>query len=122
MRTLKYYRIFNDSMGESHIDEVEVKQSNISSPIPPLKMSQNFPAARYSFVTFPPKCDMGWHVAPAKQFAVMVSGIFEAESSDGNKVQLGPGSVCIMEDFTGKGHNAKNVGDGEAECLFIQVP
>ncbi len=120
---MKYHRIFNDPTGESHIEEIEVPQNivNLPPPMLPIKGSENYPATSYNFVTFPPNWDGGWHLAPTTQFAVQVSGVFEAESSDGKIVRLGPGEVCIMEDMTGKGHKSKNVGKGEAEILFIQV-
>jgi hypothetical protein len=44
------------------------------------------------------------------------------EASDGEVRQIGPGTVMLAEDTSGKGHITRGVGAAERLSLFIPLP
>jgi len=59
------------------------------------------------------------HHAPARQFAITVSGKIDVEASDGTKAHLEVGDMAFLEDTTGKGHKTLEEGAGS---VFLRVP
>src|ERR1700719_425699 len=52
----------------------------------------------------PPGRVADWHTAPRRQYVITLSGHGELEISGGKKLLVGPGSIELVEDVTGKGH------------------
>lgn len=44
------------------------------------------------------------------------------ETSDGDNRLLGPGSIVMCADTTGKGHRARDVGQTEAQAVLVWMP
>ena len=61
-----------------------------------------------------------WHTAPRRQYVITLSGHGELEVAGGKKIQVGPGSINLVEDVTGKGHITRTVGNEDR--VTIQVP
>ena len=127
---LKYHRIYPDARdkrswyGESHIESVGVEQSLVDAapPAPPLYLSVNKPASSYLFYSAEPGWTGDWHLAPARQFMVLLSGALEVETSDGDVRRFGPGDVVLLEDTWGKGHKLRNLGDNFLHFFVVQIP
>jgi hypothetical protein len=64
---------------------------------------------------------INWHNAPRRQFVVNLAGTVEIVASDGEKRLLGPGSILLAEDLTGKGHTSRGLGGEERISLFIPL-
>ena len=64
---------------------------------------------------------INWHNAPRRQFVVNLTGTVEIVASDGEKRLLGPGSILLAEDLTGKGHTSRGLGGEERISLFIPL-
>jgi len=62
-----------------------------------------------------------WHTAPRRQYVITLSGHGEVELIDGTKIELGPGSIDLAEDLTGKGHITRVIGNEERVTLAIPV-
>jgi hypothetical protein len=62
-----------------------------------------------------------WHTAPRRQFVVTLSGEREIELEGGRKLRLGPGSILLAEDTTGKGHILRHTGSQDAISLTIPL-
>ena len=52
---------------------------------------------------------------------VNLTGSVEIETGSGDKRLLGPGSILLAEDTTGKGHISRAVGHEERQSLFIAL-
>src|SRR5205823_10765312 len=50
---------------------------------------------------------MSWHTTPKRWFLVTLAGQMEITTSDGETRCFGPGSVWLLDDTTGKGHNTR---------------
>ena len=61
-----------------------------------------------------------WHTAPRRQYVITLSGHAEVELIDGKKIELGPGSIDLAEDLTGKGHITRTVGNEDR--ITISIP
>jgi len=121
---MQYTRIYADSRGESHFDEVTVKLSSMdfAPPAPPLNVSAPIPAAQMVFISSPPGWFGDWHPAPRTQFWVQIAGQTEIEVSDGEVRRFKPGDVVLLEDVTGKGHLSRVVSQEEIQGVFVQLP
>jgi len=61
-----------------------------------------------------------WHRAPRRQYVITLSGRGELEIAGGEKIPVGPGSILLVEDTTGKGHITKVIG--AEDRVTIQIP
>ena len=95
---MQYTRIYANSKGESHFDEVMVKLSSMdfAPPAPPLNGSTPIPAAQMVFISSPPGRFGDWHPAPRMQFRVQIAGQIEVEMSDAEVRRFKPGDVVLL--------------------------
>jgi hypothetical protein len=120
---VKYVRLYADSNGESHFEDVEVDLASVdfAPPAPPLNASALMPASQFGFLSAPSGWCGDWHPAPRRQFIIHLAGEIEAEVSDGEVRRCGPGSVTLVEDTVGKGHRSRVVGQGGAFGVVVQL-
>ncbi len=116
---MKYFRIYAGPDGESHFEDVQVPgapgggQSDLSEMIPVTGVIfRRSPADQY----------VDWHPAPRRQFVITLSGEAEIEASDGEVRHIGPGTVMLADDISGKGHITRGVGTAERISLFVPLP
>lgn len=121
---ITYARVFTDSTGETHFDDVEIDLCPVvlAPPAPPLDLSPFTPVARYAFCAFSAEWGGDWHSAPRRQFFLILSGELEFEVSDGEVRRFGEGGMVMLEDTAGKGHIARNVGEEAVHTVVVQLP
>ncbi|MEV6099679.1 hypothetical protein [Nocardia sp. NPDC051981] len=59
------------------------------------------------------------HPAPARQWVVMLRGVIEVTTSDGERRRFAPGDLVLAADTEGRGHTTVAVGEPPFEALFI---
>lgn len=120
---LKYVRVYTDSIGESHFEDltIELNEIDFAPPAPPIFISDLNSSSNYGFISVLPGWKSEWHPAPNRQFMFYLSGTIEAEVSDGEIRQFGPGSITLVEDTTGKGHKSRAIGNEKVVGVFIQL-
>jgi quercetin dioxygenase-like cupin family protein len=118
-----YTRLFADENGESHFEDIEAtfKSVDFAPPAPPLDLLEFGPAEYCSLLKGPESWYGDWHPAPFRQIHFYLSGEGEAETSDGEIRQFGPGSIVLVEDTTGKGHRSRNVGSSEVIVATVKL-
>jgi hypothetical protein len=116
---MHYFRIYSDAEGETHFEDMEVELVTSRNGS---DLSALYPATGVIFRRSPADHFIDWHPAPRRQFVVTLSGEAEVEASDGEVRRLGPGTIMLAEDTTGKGHITRGVGTTERLSLFIPVP
>jgi len=121
---LTYMRLYADEEGESHFEDVEItlQESDFVPPAPPVLLSSFNPANQYGFEIVPPSWHGDWHPAPGRVLAIYLSGHGEIEASDGEVRTIGPGTILLAEDTTGKGHISRVTGSGESLVLILLLP
>jgi len=87
--------------GESHFADIEVSYEAVNDWI---SRANAIGASSVTFNTAKAGMNYEWHNAPRRQFVIGLSGTYEVVVSDGEVRQVGPGTVLLAEDLTGKGH------------------
>ena len=116
---MKYLRIYTDQDGETHFEDVDIaliEQRGGS------EYSALVPATGVIFRRSQADQYIDWHPAPRRQFVITLSGEAEVEASDGEVRRIGPGTIMLADDTTGKGHITRGLGTEERISLFIPVP
>jgi len=62
-----------------------------------------------------------WHNAPQAWFLIVLQGASEVTTSDGQVRHFGPGSVVLLDDTTGRGHQTRAVGKIDHIAAVIPV-
>jgi hypothetical protein len=62
----------------------------------------------------------GWHTVAQPQVVVRLSGDAEIQTSDGEVRRVGPGTILLAEDTTGKGHRTTKAW-GESTAIIIRL-
>jgi hypothetical protein len=121
---MKYARIYADTAGESHFEDVNVEftQVNFAPPAPPVNLSSFNPAVQYAFCSFPVGWKGDWHPTPKRQFFFVLSGEIAGQVGDGEVRNFGMGSIVLAEDTAGKGHVSWVVSNTDALTAVVQLP
>jgi hypothetical protein len=106
---MKYTRLYADSDGETHFEDVEVElaQGTVTSGSNPGGMSNPRPTSGSFFASYDSPAFADYHPTPRKQWFVVLSGIGEFGASDGEVRRLEPGNVVLLDDMDSKGHTAR---------------
>ena len=80
--------------------------------------SSPFASDRAQFVALAPHYDTGWHNVAERTLVVTVAGSGEMEAGDGQKIELKPGTIVLIEDTTGAGHRSSNGPEGRITLLL----
>ncbi len=104
------FHIWTDAKGDTHLEEIKLS-NNRRAMIPGVTMNFSGLPAGPGAVQL--------HHAPARQFAITVSGKLDVIASDGTKAHLDTGDMAFLEDTAGKGHQTFEEGAGS---VFLRVP
>jgi len=115
-KPVKINRLYTGPDGQTHAEEIEVKFGPAGTD--PFKLAAG---AGAEIRRAPPGRVADWHTAPRRQYVITLSGRGEIELIDGKKIQLGPGSINLAEDLTGKGHITRVVGNEDRVTIAIPV-
>ena len=109
-------RFYTGPDGQTHVEEIEAKFAGGGEN----EMYKLLANAGAELRRAPPGRVADWHTAPRRQYVITLSGHGELEVAGGRKVQVGPGSINLVEDVTGKGHITRTVGNEDR--VTIQIP
>jgi len=115
---MKIVRIYTGADGESHFEDLDV---DFADEGPYGRISRMVAAKGVLFREVGGDYDLDYHTAPRRQYVVNLTGSVEIEVGDGTKRVLGPGTILLAEDTTGRGHISRNVGGEPRSCLFIPL-
>jgi hypothetical protein len=113
---MKITRVYADNEGESHFAEWDIKLQDAGEIG---FLSAAYPATSIIFRKNAPSYDYDWHVAPERQFIVLLDGRIEIEVSDGTKRSFSGGEILMMEDTSGKGHRTRHLEERERHSIFV---
>ena len=114
---MHYIRMYTGDDGQTHFEDVPIEFSPNGSS----QTSKLFNGTGIIFRTSPPDQFVDWHHAPRRQFVITLSGEAEVEGAGGEKRHIGPGTILLAEDLTGKGHITRGLGTQERVSLFIPL-
>ena len=106
-------RIYTGPDNLAHAEEVEMKFTGDVS-----KMLQVTGAELHRGA---PGKISDWHRGPSHRYVITLSGKGEVEVAGGKKISLGPGSIDLIEDTTGKGHITRETGTEDRVTLHLLI-
>ena len=117
--TLTYTHVYADGAGMSHFrDESFDFRSN--RPGGPLSHAlATGPGAM--LLRLKPGAVEDWHNAPRPWYLIVVQGMSEVTTSDGEKRRFGPGSIVLLDDTSGKGHQTRTVGTVDHIAAVVPI-
>lgn len=114
---MKYFRIYTGQDGLSYFEDVDENPGG-GRPNPAEAIGAESLVFRHSA----PGSSMDYHTAPRRQFVITLRGGAEIVASGGETRRVGPGSIMLAEDTTGKGHITRVVGSEERVFVFVTLP
>ena len=101
-------RLYTGDDGESHFEDLDVELVDHG---PLGRISELWRGPGVVFREVDADYELDYHVAPRRQLVVNLTG----------SVQIGPGSIMLAEDTTGRGHISRAVDDQPRTCLFVPL-
>jgi hypothetical protein len=108
-------RLFTGPDGLTHAEEIEVKFASGGGVY---RLLANSGAELRST---PPGRTNDYHTASRRQYVFTLSGHAELVLSGGQTIEVGPGSIELAEDLTGKGHITRTVGAEDRVVILVPV-
>ena len=121
---MQYERLFAGPDGESHFEDVQIELSPVAQyarVVPLLYLSAPHSSTALTFVSGPPGWIGDWHPAPRRQFMVKLRGTTELIASDGERRELGPGDVLLIDDTLGRGHYSRILGPDDDQWFVAAL-
>jgi quercetin dioxygenase-like cupin family protein len=110
-------RFFTGPDGLTHAQEIDVTFAPGGSNDVYKLLANSDAAIRRS----PPGRVNDYHTASRRQYVITLSGHAELVLSGGQTIEVGPGSIELAEDLTGKGHITRTVGTEDRIAIVIPV-
>ncbi len=106
---MKYVRTFATAEGESHFEDVDVvaEMAQVVPGRPAFETGGAVATSGARLMHIDADWDGSWHPTPKRWFIATLAGTMEVTTSDGETRCFGPGSLWLLEDTTGKGHNTR---------------
>ncbi len=116
---LRYVHVYADGAGvshfcEEHFDFIRGRDGNSSIHVLEAKGGATLLRLKVGAVE-------DWHNAPRAWYLIVLQGKSEVTTSDGQVRQFGPGSVVLLDDTTGKGHQTRVVGNTDHIAAVIPI-
>ena len=105
-------RLYTGEDGQSHFEELNIPSGEVETVA--LKAG-----ADLTFLLAPEGHFHDWHIAPRRQFVILLAGQMEIVIGDGTVRRLGPGDVLLAEDLTGRGHTSRALS---GPCRSVSMP
>jgi len=116
---MSYVHVYTDSEGNTHFrdEQFDFRAARSGGPSShPLNAG-----AGAMLLRLKPGAFEDWHNAPRPWYLIVIQGMSEVRVSDGAVRRFGPGSVVLMDDATGKGHQTRAVGRIDHIAAVIPV-
>lgn len=120
---MRIVRLYNDSDGESHFEDVEIglELTDYAPPAPPLYLSATTLANTFAFMKAPAGWSSDWHPSSARNLFFVLSGEWEVTASDGESRRFGVASTLLVEDTAGKGHSSRVISESDSLAAMVQL-
>jgi hypothetical protein len=86
-----------------------------------IRGSHLYPSPSVQVAELPAGLDQSWHPAPRRQIVVVLDGMLEVTTTDGQARRFGAGQVFLADDMGGRGHLTRTV-EGPVQVLFAPMP
>ena len=104
---IRAYRLYTGSDGNSHVAKGSVSGDKIVQ------------AESIHFKETSPHSSLEWHDAPVPQYVIILAGVLEFTTADGETFTIHPGEVLVAEDHTGSGHKWRLINDEPWKRAYV---
>lgn len=118
---MKIVRIYADADGESRFEDLELDLVQFESPGFRAAGSESWPGKSLTFREVQDDFASDYHTAPRRQLVINLAGASEIEVSSGERRVMGPGSVQLVEDTSGRGHKAAKVNGLPLQMIIVHL-
>ncbi len=114
---MKVVRLYSGDDGESHFEDIEIELNPHGSGF----YSELFKSEGVMFRAVDGEYSLDFHTAHKRFLIVNLTGYVDLEVGDGTVKRMGPGTVLLAEDHTGRGHKSNAVEGEPRTCLMIPL-
>ena len=120
---MEIIRFYDTPDGGSHFSEVKLvfPRRFTDEYGNAYQFSNVFNSESSIIVDLPHGLDQDWHNAPNRQIVIVLTGVLEVETTDGQTRRWSPGGMFIADDEQGKGHQTRVV-EGPVKAVFMRLP
>ena len=117
---MELVEIFSDERGHTHFrkSDLHLEERHYAPPSRPVRVSADMRLTHGNFLVAPPGWDDQFHPTPNRQLAVLLSGTATISATDGQTINVQPGSVILLNDQASRGHLTR-VRGSEASFLLV---
>jgi len=115
---MRITRIYSDKDGESRFEDLEIELAD-SGDIG--RLSVKYPVKNIVFRENDGDYDYDWHMAPERQYIILLDGEIEIEVSGGEKRIFKGGDILLVEDVKGKGHRTRATSNEPRRSVFVTL-
>ena len=113
---IKVTRLYTGADGKTKVEEFEIP---LKPGKPNEEVSEMVDVTQVQFRRASAAFNDDWHNASRRQYVINLAGQSEIEIDGGRKIHMGPGSILLAEDTTGKGHITRASGTADRLSLTI---
>jgi hypothetical protein len=114
-------RIYAGEDGESYFQDATTDLVPSTTPEFQAASSELWPSKALQFRTVELDFDSPLHTAGQRQLVINLSGSSEIEVSSGERRVMGPGTVMLVEDTSGRGHKAAKTTGQPLHMLIVHL-
>lgn len=118
---LPYAVLYADADGVTHFRGESLAWS-VGSSYAGTHVTELLPAEQVGFLRLDAGLRMDWHPAPRKQFIMVLEGLVEVIAGDGERRSFAPGTVLLVTDTEGQGHQTNVLGDRDLFAVWTPIP
>jgi hypothetical protein len=117
-----YVRVYADQSGHTHLERsaIALETRTFAPPAPELDVSAEQQASAFAILRLPIGWWGEWHPSPYRQWLFFLSGSAVIHTSDGSECDVGAGSVVLLEDTSGMGHQTRVTGKDEVVIASVR--
>ncbi len=121
--SMKITTFYATDTGESRFRDIEIPFAQVRDDGfgHNIILSNAYASPNVQFVELPAGMDQDWHNAPARQLVIVLDGVIEVETTDGERRQWQTGAAFLPADVTGRGHRTRCIG-GPVRLVFAPLP
>ena len=115
---MRVHNLYSDADGHSHFRDLEIE---LSEPRLSGLLSKPQAVSTLIFCEVTPGVFVDWHNAPKRRYAIVLDGRVQFTASDGEARILGAGEVLLVEDTSGRGHQAETLDGPAFRAIFVAL-
>ncbi|NNL85355.1 MAG: cupin domain-containing protein [Myxococcales bacterium] len=121
---LRYARIALDEADRSYFADVgeTLEIRDFAPPAGPIGVAARREAISLTFTSADAAWIGDWHPTPRVQYVLVLKGEVEITVESGESRRFGSGSILLLEDVRGRGHDSRVVSETPALFAMVAVP